>query len=472
MGGKETSRGILYQSMVAVLEAFDSDDWNQISVEFITSEDKVDIALISQKENHLKQAIQVKSSVDSFEKTPVIRWLNDMREDLVINQKTTDEYQICLIGSCTKGVSELAKSVEKHYSKSIDKTSEAALKTLDINKFDKSRVKIINLPFDLELLKSIVRDKLHKYSSSINLGLNYTQIELISGAITNYKTQLSTNGGSISRDDFKQKLNHWFVQMKSEIDRETKVISVRSFSRATTKIHEISDYGICCMEMFDERKLREKFTWKDVCNNLLKQLYVIDNHDYSYKIHLNTHLSIVFAIGRFFDSKRGVEVYPMQRIANGGEQCWNTFKDLNDYSSWEINYIKENNKRNDIQDSVLIINITHDITEQVKDYLRSNNIKTNQIIECHLSRSSNNIVENGNHAKQLADEIPNILAKREKAERLALLHIFISAPAGFVFYLGNVSKGFGKCLLYEYDFEQIDSGSYSPSIVFPHNSNF
>ena len=46
MGGKEGSRGFLYQGFASVLEALtDKNNWDKIYVEFPSSNDKVDIAL-------------------------------------------------------------------------------------------------------------------------------------------------------------------------------------------------------------------------------------------------------------------------------------------------------------------------------------------------------------------------------------------------------------------------------------------
>ena len=46
MGGKEASRGFLYQGFASVLEALtDKNKWDKIYIEFPTSNDKVDIAL-------------------------------------------------------------------------------------------------------------------------------------------------------------------------------------------------------------------------------------------------------------------------------------------------------------------------------------------------------------------------------------------------------------------------------------------
>lgn len=116
---------------------------------------------------------------------------------------------------------------------------------------------------------------------------------------------------------------------------------------------------------------------------------------------------------------------------------------------------------------MLIVNVTHDITNQVEEYLLDENIEVNRKIICKLSGQCNSAITNGEHAQQLSDEISKVLTQRTREERLGRLHVFISAPIGFVYYLGSVSRGFGKIVLYEYDYEQNITGTYSPSIMFP-----
>ena len=63
MGGKEASRGFLYQGFASVLEALtDKGNWDKIYVEFPTSNDKVDIAL--EQQNQIVKCIQVKSTIN------------------------------------------------------------------------------------------------------------------------------------------------------------------------------------------------------------------------------------------------------------------------------------------------------------------------------------------------------------------------------------------------------------------------
>lgn len=45
MAGRDGARGYVYQALVAVFKCFQYDSWNQIKVEPLTNNDKVDILL-------------------------------------------------------------------------------------------------------------------------------------------------------------------------------------------------------------------------------------------------------------------------------------------------------------------------------------------------------------------------------------------------------------------------------------------
>ena len=80
MGGKEGSRGFLYQAFASVLESLTDNRWDKIYVEFPSSNDKVDIAL--EREDQIIKCIQVKSTVNFFSKPDIIKWLGDLINDV------------------------------------------------------------------------------------------------------------------------------------------------------------------------------------------------------------------------------------------------------------------------------------------------------------------------------------------------------------------------------------------------------
>lgn len=78
MAGRDGARGYAYQALVAVLKCFQYDSWNQIKVEPLTNNDKVDILL--KKDEVPIKAIQVKSSVNKFEKPDIEKWIDEIKK--------------------------------------------------------------------------------------------------------------------------------------------------------------------------------------------------------------------------------------------------------------------------------------------------------------------------------------------------------------------------------------------------------
>ena len=100
MAGRDGARGYVYQALVAVFKCFQYDSWNQIKVEPLTNNDKVDILL--KKDEVLIKAIQVKSSVNKFEKPDIEKWIDEIKKDI----KAMD-YELVLVGdSLTKPATE------------------------------------------------------------------------------------------------------------------------------------------------------------------------------------------------------------------------------------------------------------------------------------------------------------------------------------------------------------------------------
>ena len=147
MGGKEASRGFLYQGFASVLEALtDKGNWDKIYVEFPTSNDKVDIAL--EQQNQIVKCIQVKSTINTFTKSDIKIWLDDLIKDI-----ESPEYELFLIGQCDKSANTFIKSIEKYYGKVLDKEAKSSLNGFDTDLLDNKRIRFFILPFEIEVLE-------------------------------------------------------------------------------------------------------------------------------------------------------------------------------------------------------------------------------------------------------------------------------------------------------------------------------
>lgn len=205
MGGQQGSRGYLYQGIVSIFNACTETSWDQISVEYTTPHDKVDIALISNNGDILK-AIQVKSSVNLFTKDNVLTWLTD-----IMNDVSAKEYQLILIGSCQESANKLIKSVDKFCGDApLDSEAKQSLGTFGQQLIGKS-VKVQLLPFDEDQLMGVIRDSLNRFISLQGYTIDYLVLEQICYALITIYMLLGTNGKAISKADYEKRITEWLV---------------------------------------------------------------------------------------------------------------------------------------------------------------------------------------------------------------------------------------------------------------------
>ena len=92
MGGRDAQRGFIFQSIIAMIECLERDDWDEVKLEPDTDNDKVDIQLY--KDRGILSALQVKSSKNKFARCKVRKWLEELTEDAA----DALEVRLCLVG--------------------------------------------------------------------------------------------------------------------------------------------------------------------------------------------------------------------------------------------------------------------------------------------------------------------------------------------------------------------------------------
>lgn len=461
MGGKEASRGFLYQGFASVLKALtDTLDWDKIYVEFPTSNDKVDIAF--KQQDQIVKCIQVKSSINTFTKSDIIRWLKSLIEDT-----KSPEYELFLIGQCNTSANIFIQSIAKYYENTLDKKAKSSLNGFDTNLLDNKRIQFIILPFEINVLETIVRDSLHRYISASNQRMTFDQINSITLATLVDQMISSIKGKGISRKEFDEDMKKRILLVADKYSPERISIRVKSFIFRAESPEEDVKYCLSFIDKFNGRNLKNEYDWnKDIYKELKEFLRANTNTKYAYQIFLNTHASIAFAAGRVLNSKLGINIFPMQSSSTRGIVLWDVESPpKKDYTNWNISHEKFYENQSD---SALILNVTRNIHDDVVNFIKEANLSIGSIINCTLNgvNATNFSIEDGTHASALANSVYDAIRIRSIAERCAKLHIFASAPNAFMFFLGQNSVGFGKCILYEYDFEQKNSCTYSPSIRF------
>ncbi len=458
MGGKDGSRGYVYQGIVAVLESLAQTGWDKIYIEFPSEYDKVDIALA--QGDKVVQAIQVKSSINTFSPRDLKQWIQDISHDF-----PCEHYKLVLIGQCSASALDFINSIAKFQNGEIDKKVQNALSGFDTSIFEHAVVHIQTLSNDLDSLQAIARDSLSKYLADEQPPLTYSRIDFIVKAMLTDQLLQSTKSGFTERATFDSDLRVRIDMLSKKHDQTRVLLCIQSFSRGAEKIAENAVSVLNLLDYFNCRSLKNGFTWDgDILPSIESFFSHSTDQEHAYKINLETHSSIAFAAGRICDSKSGIDILPIQKVGTGGQQLW--VPDLSDTQTYQKLEIRHTRTSYDSADTVLIISITHSIEDDVKYFIESQNIPCSRMISCAWcgQDTTNCSVKNGTHAYRLANSVCAALASRSTVERLATLHIFASAPNAFMFFLGKLSRGFGKCKLYEYDFENKESGSYTVSI--------
>ena len=451
MGGQEGSRGYLYQAIAAVIESLSDNGWDKIYLEFPSENDKVDIAL--EENGVIVKVIQVKSTIDSFQKSNVVSWI----KALINDKAEANCVQLILIGACTSGVPELFESIKKYKSGTMDQKAKNSLSGFDCRVLDGVEISYKNLPFDVDSLRGLSRDSLHKYLSKRDEFVCFDKLGFIVDAMVNDQMLSSIIGDGIDRVDFEENLNNRLLFLSNEYKSDRISVGIQSFIRGAETLSADVDEYCDLRKYFDGRFLQGNYSWNYVESKL--------NKSFKYKLFLETHSSISFSVGRLCDSKSGIDALPIQKSYTQGAVLWDVDRSVEVNHDWDVSFISVDS---DAFDTALVLNVTRNICDDVLAYLNDEGIAVSKVINCTPKdkKASSILIKNGTQAFCLADSVYNAVARRTTAERRSILHIFASAPNGFMFFLGKVSRGFGKCILYEYDFEQKRSCSYSPSISF------
>ena len=165
-------------------------------------------------------------------------------------------------------------------------------------------------------MHTIVVASLLRYVSYSKNVLTFDQIDLIASATVNDQMISSTHGKGIDRKEFDEELQKRITLVADSYTPERISIGVKSFICESGAIEEETECCLSLTDMFDDRKIKDEYNWNnDVYEKLKEFLFEATSKKQAYQIYLDTHTSIAFAAGRIFNSKIGINIFPMQKTA-------------------------------------------------------------------------------------------------------------------------------------------------------------
>jgi hypothetical protein len=262
--------------------------------------------------------------------------------------------------------------------------------------------------------------------------------------------------------DLCKKEGLWVGQKAQDSER----IGIRSFVRFAEHMEDETTHLLSLDDLFDERAINDVNAWNDVIPQRLEEFVKTLKPGISYELRLDAHSSVAFAAGRCLNPKQGMDVGTIQRVL-GREALWKPALDTQTAPPEAVWKIESRVLHEDSKDVALVLNVSQDAATDVLAFIEKRPEIHRVVILSVLPGIGSTAIKDANHCLQLAQAVSVILKQRSGTEREGVLHIFAAAPNGFMFLLGQLSQGFGKTLLYEYDFDSSALGAYEPSIRFP-----
>ena len=240
-------------------------------------------------------------------------------------------------------------------------------------------------------------------------------------------------------------------------------LGIRSFVRWAEYMEDDTDAVLDLVPHFDGRKIHDAALWDDqVAPQVVQFLETRTKLGGSYRLRVDAHTSVAVLSGYALDTKAGVSISLVQKTRSGVE-IWDTEQPASFPSQeWEFDWIDGEVPDGDL---AVAVSVTHDVCRDVSAYLDGASMPIRGTLTATLPRAGNTVIRDGPHALALAQALVVELRKHRKRDQT--VHLFMAAPNGFSFVLGQHLRPVGPAVVYEFDFESGVPGAYEAGVTLP-----
>jgi hypothetical protein len=251
-----------------------------------------------------------------------------------------------------------------------------------------------------------------------------------------------------------------------EAKERPEVFGVKSFEHSIDRLEDRCSEVLNLVPAFHDRFIQDETDWSA---SLYPQLHTFlteaaRNHDHL-RLALDAHTTLAFAAGAVLDVKSGRDIELEQRTSS--REVWRLDRQAPNAEWPRFNPVLVELGQQ-APDIAVAVGLTHDIRADVQNYVNSNLPSVGRILNCMLpSGAGPASVRNGAHAALLAHQLAQAVSETRMPGVSRTIHLFMAAPNGFSFLAGQRRALMGRVTLYEFDFGQAQSGSYTPSLTLP-----
>jgi SMODS-associated and fused to various effectors sensor domain len=254
--------------------------------------------------------------------------------------------------------------------------------------------------------------------------------------------------------------------LNTESESHLPRVGIRSFHRWAEYL-DFADALLDLCKYFQDRYIVDCNLWS---STVLSQIEVFVHQTFlrghTYELHLQAHLSIALAAGRLLPAKSGVNLLVNQGTV--GDNLWRV--DRNDYEGPKpAARVEYQEMRADQPDLAVVLSVTHNIREDVSDYLHRSGKQVRGLLHlCPAQGPSSLSVSGGSHAVILAEEFAAAIRQHRRlpGSPIGRVLLFAACPVTLIFLLGREIYNLAPLIMHEHDFENPDASQYYLSIIF------
>jgi len=269
------------------------------------------------------------------------------------------------------------------------------------------------------------------------------------------------NLNRFDRTSFEQwcRSENWFLPHKPAARRS---VAIRTFQASATPADLLEALPSCTITLtqsFDGRQLRENLNWTDLQKPISEFLLAMLRERAEMRLFLDAHASVAFLAGATLNFKTGADVEIVQKGMNNPGQVWNA-KDGIDGPAPHINI----EPLGDGKDIAISIGLARDPIQQVREYVGAALPNVGSILQIVPELGvGQDAVNGGTHAATISKIVAATIASIRKPG--GSVHVFVSGPNAFSFFLGQQAESMGRCISYEFDFNGRIHGTYQPTFI-------
>ena len=269
------------------------------------------------------------------------------------------------------------------------------------------------------------------------------------------------------RDSFAEMARNEGIFDEHPLPEDVLTIGVRSFIHPIDSLDDRCGRLLNLVPYFEGRYVRNQEDWQDRIFPELQGFVVGAARSADrLRLVLDAHVSLAFSIGSLLSVKSGKHVEIEQRT--GGRHYWSM-----DDAPADLNWPRLNLEDEVVDESrdeiAIAVGLTHDVSPSVRAFVRQSLSQVGRIVHCKPETGpSQQSIACGRHAWSFTEAlVQHLQFLRTQRNPDSQTHIFIAAPNGFAFFLGQHQQTIGPAAVYEWDFDGQRGGGYSLGLHVP-----